>query len=235
MTLSRAVIEQRARGEIEEDPQRALWRKLEFFPTPPWAARATAHMLKNFDPYARFIAEPACGQGHFAEPLKEFFSGVLASDVHDYGYGVVNDFLVTPDVGNADWVVTNPPFPEAQNFAEIGLRLAKRGVALLVRLSFLETIGRYDILFGWPASLVVVFSERVPMILGEWDPEADTLTSYCVVVWEREPRVRRPELDAFPPGTERKFTRPDDVKRFAKAKPLAPAPLFETIVPRGET
>ena len=39
--------------------------------------------------------EPACGRGFMAEVLKEYFLKVDASDIHDYGYGEVKNFLAT--------------------------------------------------------------------------------------------------------------------------------------------
>jgi hypothetical protein len=54
--------------------------------------------------------EPACGDGHIAKPLKEYFGEIRASDIHAYGYGAVADFLNAPfEAAPADWVITNPP------------------------------------------------------------------------------------------------------------------------------
>ena len=58
------------------------------FPTPPWATRALAeHVLDK--PHAllqKSCLEPACGAGHMARPLAEYFGTVHASDAYDYGY-----------------------------------------------------------------------------------------------------------------------------------------------------
>jgi hypothetical protein len=37
--------------------------------------------------------EPACGAGHMAKVLKEYFREVRCADAHHYGYGLVRDFL----------------------------------------------------------------------------------------------------------------------------------------------
>lgn len=254
MTLSRAVIEQHAPAEVEEDdPLRALYRKLEFFPTPPWAARAVCELVKTIDPMAKRVWEPACGQGHFAGPAAEYFHTVHASDIYDFGFGQVNDFLQNPILfDDVEWIITNPPFAHAQSFVQMGLRVAKQGVAILVRLAFLATAGRHELLFGYPAHCCAVFSERVPMILGEWDPAASTMTEYCAIVWRKPPaaaHVRDGDLFArcvptiaFPPGTCERLSRADDAARFAPARPQLnldfDAPLFgrpELIVPKGET
>ena len=90
---STAVMARRSPAEVAGDTaQEALYRRLDFFPTPPWAARAGADLLARLDPEARTLWEPACGAGHMAAALAERF-GVFASDVHDFGYGERVDFL----------------------------------------------------------------------------------------------------------------------------------------------
>ena len=57
---------------------------LDFFPTPPWATRALCeHVLPGVWYSPRMVVwDPACGEGHMVRPLTEYFSEVLASDVH---------------------------------------------------------------------------------------------------------------------------------------------------------
>ncbi len=231
-TTSRAVVERRAPRVVEQDDQHtALMRALEFYPTPPWAARAVAEVIRRFDPPSHTLCDPACGEGHFAAPAGETFA-VTASDIHPYGYGQVADFFA-PTCAElegrpvADWIATNPPFAMAQAFAEIGLRRVARGVALLCRLPFEESEGRHDLMRR--LSVKATFSERVGMQLGSWDPELSTASAYAVFVW------MTPEAEAaspyggliaanraaggwlstlIPPGTKRRLTRADDAARF---------------------
>ncbi len=171
---------------------------LDFFPTPPWATRALCeHVLwglKFGGRPAETCWEPACGEGHMARPLAEYFGTVHASDIHDYGYGAVGDFLgagLTPPwspPGGVDWIVMNPPFRLATDFALRARGLQSKvgwpGVAMLVRTSFLESADRYERLFKpWPPLVVAPFVERVPMVKGRYDPKASTATSYAWVVW----------------------------------------------------
>ena len=54
---------------------------LDFFPTPPWAARAGGELIQRLDPGAWNCWEPACGQGHMAHGLLDYFeAGVFSSD-----------------------------------------------------------------------------------------------------------------------------------------------------------
>ena len=124
---------------------------LDYFPTPPWASRAFLPILQELDPEldTATVWEPACGEGHMAAVLREAAPRVMQSDVFDYGGNLVEDFLAARDLGRGaflpvDWVVTNPPFKAAADFAEIGLQLACRGVALLVRTAWLEGGDRFD-------------------------------------------------------------------------------------------
>jgi hypothetical protein len=83
-----------------------------------------------------------------AKVLSEYFGKVKAADIHPYGYGGVYDFLATPHETNVfDWVITNPPFRLGEDFTLLALKLARRGVAMLTRTVFIESVGRYDRLF----------------------------------------------------------------------------------------
>ena len=226
-----AVMAYRVHGEVEgDDPLRALHRSLEYFPTPPWAARAGAELIRQLDPEASRIWEPACGEGHMAAALAEYFPQVFATDIHAHGFGGVLDFLDERAEGGdhieADWIVTNPPFPTAEHFLRVGMRRARRGVALLVRLQFLESVGRYPLLYG-PSeilTLLSVFAERVPMTLGKWDPEATTATGYAWLFWMKDAAPIAPI--GIPPGTKRRLTRPSDATRFGCRRE---APLLEAM------
>jgi ubiquinone/menaquinone biosynthesis C-methylase UbiE len=68
---------------------------LDDFPTPPWATRAfIEHVLGGKKRVkSQVCLEPACGSGHMAKVLSEYFGKVKAADIHPYGYGGVHDFL----------------------------------------------------------------------------------------------------------------------------------------------
>lgn len=230
-----AVMADRARGEVGGDDARtALYRALEFFPTPPWAARAGGELIQRLDPGPWTCWEPACGQGHMAHGLRPYFGQVLASDIHGHGPAVdqVFDFLADDDdlAPEVDWIVTNPPFASAADFVRLGLKRARRGVAILARLSFLESAGRYPLFFGegrdgLRLTAFAPFFERVPMTLGRWDPKASTATAYAWFVWMVHAPWPGCRVIPIPPGTRERLTRPDDAALFAAKAPL---PLLET-------
>lgn len=198
---------------------------LDFFPTPPWATRALLrHVL--LDAYGT-CWEPAAGEGHQAEVLAETFGAVHASDLVDYGCGyAVGAFAGRTDLPEApaacpfdpDWIITNPPFNAAVDFAIRGLETARRGVALLVRSNWAEGQERYEQLFRVaPPQIVAQFVERVPMVKGCWDPDASTSTAYAWFIWDKV-RARRAagvSLAWIPPGCRTRLEYPEDRRRFA--------------------
>lgn len=129
--------------------------------------------------------EPACGAGHISEVLKGYFPDVCSSDIHDYGFGHLRDFL-SYQYGSAqfDWVITNPPFRLAEEFVLRALDITRVGVAILARTVFLESSGWYRaISLHTPPRKFAQFVERVPMVKGRLDKFATTATGYCWLVW----------------------------------------------------
>jgi hypothetical protein len=175
---------------------------LDNFPTPPWATRALLeHIIADAGPFRTMSClEPACGAGHMAKPLKEYFGKVRAADVHAYGYGAVADFLtVATEAGSVDWVITNPPFRLAEDFIKRAMIVARHGVAILARTVFIESVGRYREIFEHtPPTRFAQFTERVPMVKGRLDAKASTATGYAWIVWDKGVKVA-PRLMWVPP------------------------------------
>lgn len=177
---------------------------LDDFPTPPWAVRALCEHLQN--PADRLpgdasprrgpahapttwrmvVREPAANRGYMARPLAEYFCGVEASDVHDYGVGYpVRDFLFPEPLLRLDWTITNPPFRLAEAFIKRARETSTHGVAVIVRTAFLEGKGRYDRLFRrWRPNRVLQFSERVVMQKGRVTADGASATAYAWLVWD---------------------------------------------------
>lgn len=171
------------------------------FPTPPWATRALLRHVIGIDGVdTQTCLEPACGAGHMARALQEAFGEVFAFDSYPYGFGLVQDFLKHPYAADSvDWVITNPPFNLAEEFVLRALPIARIGVAVFTRTTFIESVGRYQRLFrDTPPSILAQFVERVPLLKGRLDPKGTTATGYCWLVWERT-HLTLPELIWIPP------------------------------------
>lgn len=188
---------------------------LDFFPTPPWATRALVETVLGAE--LRSVWEPACGEGHIAEVLREYCSTVEATDVFDYGYGETFDFLDPENcevIDCDDWIITNPPFGDlTEQFVLRAIELAKIGVAMFVRLQWLESVGRYENIFkDHPPTCIAFFAERVPLCKGEWKPDGTTATAYIWLVWIKGQEPRPPFW--IPPGQRERLTKLDDAARF---------------------
>ena len=205
MTGNRSTAVMQQRSEASDS--------LDDFPTHPWATRALCEMLQalGFEISDHVACDPACNRGFMAEPLREYFKDVIATDIHDYGYEAMEsqaDFLLDFPFsgGEVDWIITNPPFRIADDFIRNALNVANIGVAVLVRVAFDEGLDRYQRLFkDLPESFSFPFVERVPLHRGKlrdpkrkyWDPKANegrgawkkpsTATAYQWLVWLRDP------------------------------------------------
>ena len=198
----------------------------DYFPTPPWATRALLACVFPYLNLGRSMAlegawEPACGEGHMAEVLREYFKGVVASDIKDYGYPktAVVDFTKYKGAVAADWIITNPPFKKlTEQFVLKAIELANVGVAMFVRLQWLESTGRYENIFkDNPPTVIAFFAERVPLAKGKFDPSGATATAYIWLVWVKDKKPLPPFW--IPPGQRERLTKPDDAVRFT-AKPV---------------
>jgi hypothetical protein len=211
---SYAVMAQRAEG----------MESLDDFPTPPWATRALVEEVLGGDKVRGLTClEPACGRGHMAVALAEYFRFVDAKDVFDYGFGSVADFLKTRfSDGSFDWVITNPPFRLAEEFIMRAQPIARVGIAMLVRTVFIESVGRYERLFRpIPPTYVAQFTERVPMVKARLDKKASTATGYAWLVWIKNLQGKT-ELLWIPPA--RKILERDS--DYVQAPKMPKAPLY---------
>lgn len=202
---------------------------LDYFPTPPWAARAGGELIARLDPGSWTALEPAAGGGHMAHGLRPYFAEVIEADIHQHEGGspsYVVDFLTEEaarTLPEVDWIVTNPPFVLGDAFVRAAYERARRGVAMLLRLVFLEGKARHGLLHvDCPLTVVAPFSERVPMVKGRWDPDASSATAYAWFIWQKGSEGP-PAVYPIPPGTKARLTDQGDVARFNGA---AETPLF---------
>ena len=211
-----AVRAQRASAADDDD----------FYPTPPWAGRALCERLREDAPLdVQWCWEPAAGRGDLARAIEPYFGGMFVSDIrprsHPWrGGGIARlDFLTAPlpeDCADVDtgWVITNPPFNRAEAFFHRACGFGFERVALLVPLRWLEGAQRWmEIYARYPPDLVLVFSERLPMLKGRLLRSATTATAYCWMVWapELRPHAWSPSrIEWIEPGTRKRLERPGD-------------------------
>lgn len=186
----------------------------DFYPTPPWATFA---LLDNED-FSGEVWECACGDGTMSDVISDFGLPVISSDRFDHGFGETgHDFLTS--TRRASNIITNPPYYDAGNFVAHGLKQARRKLALLLRLAFLEGQHRTRTIFHrHPPSTVWVFSERITFYPKEAERKGSGTTAYAWFVWNLEHRGST-ELCWLAPGYKRSYrrsiSRPSSVIRNA--------------------
>lgn len=196
------------KSHFEQAPQPTTKRRVDvsgpdFYPTPRWATMA---LVRN-EPFEGGIWEPACGDGAMADVLASCGYDVEASDLHDRSYGESGvDFLTSTRM--ADNIVTNPPYHSAEAFVHAGLKLARRKLALLLRLAFLEGVGRQKSIFSVaPPSRVWVFSERITFYPKGADRKGSGTTAYAWLDWDRQANGAS-EIRWIRPGCRKAYLEP---------------------------
>jgi hypothetical protein len=161
-------------------------RPKDFYPTPAWA---TEELLKRVLIQGR-VFECCVGDGAMSSVLlKEPGVSVFTNDVDTerpadlHGDAASFPFWSKVDLtrDKFDWVVTNPPFSQAMEILSNAHTYAKRGVAMLLRLSFLEpTEDRGSFLNSNPPDQLIV----LPRISFTGDGKTDSVT--CAwMVWDK--------------------------------------------------
>ena len=147
------VMDQTAARIIGFNP-RGDRQKDDYYSTPA----PTTQALLRVEKFIGQIWEPCCGEGHIAEVLIDAGHDVAASDLVDRGYGEsgIDALFEYPAVSN---IITNPPYKNALEFAEIFTDIAGK-VALLLKLNFLEGVKRQEFFLRKPPVRVHVFSQR---------------------------------------------------------------------------
>lgn len=170
----RAPLSQRG-DDLYETPAPAVWALLRHETVP------------------ETIWEPACGPGAIVRVLRASGRIVHATDLVAYDCPdseARRDFLMelTPP-GGIQAIVTNPPFKLAEEFVAHARRLCPK-VYMLLRLAFLESERRRDILEGGDIARVHVFRKRLPMMhRAGWEGrKANSGMAFAWFVFDRDHR-----------------------------------------------
>ena len=103
------------------------------------------------------------------------------ADYRGYGEGGV-DFLKTNK--SVDWIITNPPYGLATEFAIHSLECANN-VALLLKIQFLEGASRHKFFMEHPPKSVNVFSKRLKIYKNGINTGASSMMCFAWFVWEK--------------------------------------------------
>ena len=164
-------------------------RGADLYETPPIAVEA----LLAAETLPHWIYEPCAGRGAIANVLRDRGHAVICSDLVRYdGFQLhfVGDFMQqTKAPVGCDAIITNPPYRIATEFARHALELAPR-VYLLLRLAFLESVRRTDLLERRGLARVHVFRKRMPFMHRDgWNgPRASSAIPFAWFVWSHDHR-----------------------------------------------
>lgn len=172
-------------GEREEN---------DFYATDPKAIDDLLNKI-SFD---KNIWEPACGQGHLSQRLKEHGYSVFSTDIIDRGYSDDNlDFLMCWEDWDGD-IITNPPYKLCTEFVLKALDLIGPGhkVAMFFKIQFLEGQDRYEKIFkNYPPKYIYIYSRRIQCAKnGNFSEFSSSAICYAWFVWEKGYQGK-PEID----------------------------------------
>jgi hypothetical protein len=139
-----------------------------------------------------WIWEPAAGRGAIVGVLRDRGHAVIASDIHDHGFALhfVGDFLARKKApAGTGCILTNPPYRIASRFASHALDLAPK-VYLLLRLAFLESVRRAEVLEHRGLARIHVFRNRLPFMHrdGWTGVRASSAIPFVWCCWDRDHR-----------------------------------------------
>lgn len=178
---------------------------LDFYATPDALALAICKRLSAVVAEPRFLVEPSAGTGSFVRAVKATWpeTWVEAVEVNpDHAGHLVAadaDFVATDDWpkwadasvagqrGSPDLILGNPPFRQAQEHIEAGLRWLGEGgrLAFLLRLNFLGSSSRVGF-WGQPGlESVSVIAPRPSFGLNKKGKPGTDGTEYALFVWRK--------------------------------------------------
>jgi hypothetical protein len=160
-------------------------RENDLYETPACAVEA----LLCVESIPHSVWEPACGPGSIVKVLRARGHSVVASDIVDYGCEdqiLLDFFKIKGDDVGIEAIVTNPPYQLAEKFVRRALDFTPL-VIMLLRLAFLESVRRTDILEKSGLARIHVFRNRLPMMhRAGWNgPRASSAMPFAWFCWER--------------------------------------------------
>jgi hypothetical protein len=145
---------------------------IDFYQTPPQATKAILEREK----LEGTILEPCCGAG----AISGLIPNCVATDIR-FGKDIFSY-----ENSSFDNVITNPPYRLGQEIVEKSLKIARKKVLLLLKLSFLESAKRYEMFVNSPLKTVYVFCKRVQMYPeGQPKPKNSGTIAYAWYVWDK--------------------------------------------------
>jgi len=171
----------------------------DFYPTPTCSVKSLIEYFQQTKKIHKhdLILEPCAGDGQISHILhQEGFENIVSTDLHLYSPLKIDvmggmDFLDTkyPFVDGIDWVITNPPYDSKvlMPIVEKSLNIANKGVAMFLKLTFLETVKRAKFFKeNGKLKTVLVMANRQPMYKRGIYQKASNAIAYAWYIWESD-------------------------------------------------
>lgn len=119
-----------------------------YFTIEEWCTKAIFETF-NESYFNGEIWEPACGAGLMSNVIKQYNPNVISTDLNDWGYGDVEDFMHASPRG--DHIITNPPYEKkaCEAFVRRAVSMIDNGdiesVSMLLRNEWDCGISRADL------------------------------------------------------------------------------------------
>jgi hypothetical protein len=165
---------------------------VDFYQTPSWA---TEKLLKK-ELFSGLVMEPCSGNGAISTVLENYGYTVKSSDLRtdDIVYGTKGLSIFDIPENSCANIITNPPYCIAKEVIEKSLEIATDKVAMLLKLTFLESTKRHLFFKSTPLKKIYVFSNRLTMYHGMEPPKNNGTIAYAWFIWERG-YVGAPSID----------------------------------------
>lgn len=146
--------------------------------------------LLQVEQFNKDIWECAVGGGHIARVLEKHGYNVFGSDIVNRGYKNTKyyDFLSKEIKHWHGDIITNPPYKYANDFIKNSIEVVNTNskVAMLLKLTFLESQARKILFQEHPPSKLYVYSKRALCAKnGEFEKYPSSAIAYAWFVWKK--------------------------------------------------
>lgn len=173
---------------------------LDFYATHPESVELFLKAAKDTNlQLPKFFLEPACGDGAICKVLVKHNHQGNFFDIAERGYGDKLDFFEYNKIVDEKYpvmIITNPPYKYAKEFVEKSLSLLKNKdlCIMFMKLTFLESKGRFDLFKNNPPKYVYIHVNRQGCGKGGGEFKNGGAACYAWYVWEKgctdEPIIR---------------------------------------------
>lgn len=158
----------------------------EWYVDPPFCTE----LLLDAVPFRGSIWDPCAGQGTIVEVCLERGLKAFGTDINPKFATVREMDFLSDHRGEADNIIFNPPYNQAEDFIRRAIALARRRVAVLLQQQFPYSQGRHRLFTEHKPAQMLFLSSRPSMppgrLMRQGMKQKGGKTDYLWIVWDRE-------------------------------------------------